>query len=451
MPKVSLFVVASAMFCFFSINEGSAGLLPPHGDICDDGIVSKKLLASYILELNDNKVAKRMIFGDAVLWRSIFTDEPEQFCSAKAVCRRKGLTGKDCNKEIEACVAGQDLAVSNAGTFFDELTIETAKKRAIYTEDAVLVRASAGARARIYFSSPDDRANAIVCTAIDIPAPPPPSVTEKSPFRVRGVSGDLYIDRSSTDAFKSTSQATLTSTGDRSATPTQTLKARAALGYAVQVATTTVAIPYISFYQSITDTFGRPQSTDPASNVAAGVLFSSSFSDSEVNHVIGAKPQYLLNTKDHSEIGSLRLSYTPYTYFSGDTPNLNFFQPISYSPIPLYAQIQFDLRLDAGAYANRGNDPVQRLLNKDFLRSGSRVGFAFTTDPNPNSPSLTLVVAETYLYGFSGTVRNLNIFEASLTYNFNKYVGLTGSYRNGTDEDTAIRVETWIVGLSGRF
>jgi hypothetical protein len=402
------------------------------------------------MELNDNRVAKRMIFGEAALWRLIFTEEPEQFCSAKAVCQRRGLAGKDCTDAIDACVAGQDLAVSNAGAVFDELTLETANKKGTYAEDAGLTRASAGARARIYFSNQDDKANAIVCTAVDTPEPPPPSITEKSLFRVRGVSDDLYIDRSNADAFKSTSQATLTSTGDRTA-HTQTLKTKAALGYAVPINTTTVAIPYISFYQSITDTFGKPQSTDPASNVAAGMLFNSSFSNSVVNNVFGAKPQYLLNTKDHSEIGSLRLSYTPYTYFPGRVPNLNFFQPISYSPIPLYAQIQFDLRLDAGTYQNRGNDPVQRLLNQDYVRSGSRFGLAFTTDPNPNAPSFTLVVAETYLYGFSGTVRNLNIFEASLTYNFNKYLGLSSTYRNGKDEDTAIRVETWMVGLSGRF
>ena len=89
------------------------------------------------------------------------------------------------------------------------------------------------------------------------------------------------------------------------------------------------------------------------------------------------------------------------------------------------------------------------MLNKDFVRSGTRVGLALTTDPN--TPSFTLILAETWLYGFAGTVRNLSIFDASLTYNFNKYVGLTGSYRNGIDEDTAVRVETWLVGLSGRF
>lgn len=450
MPTRSRSLVAFAIVFFFWAHESSAGLLPPHDEICDTGVVSKKLLASYIIDLNTNKVAKKIVFGDAVLWRTIFTEEPEQFCSSKAVCRRKRLTGEDCKKEVEACIAGQDLAVGNAVAFFDELTRETAKKRPTYTADPALAKASAGARARIFFSSPEDGVNSVQCTAVDIPGPPPPSVIEKSPFRVRGVADDLYVDRSSTDAFKSTSQATLTSTGDRSTTPTQTLKARAALGYAFQFGMTT-AIPYISFYQSITDTFGRPQNTDPSSNVAAGMLFTTSTSSAEVNHVISAKPQYLLNTKDHSEIGSLRLIYTPYTYFAGDTPNLNFFQPVIYTPIPVYASILFDLRLDAGAYADRGNNPVQRLLNRDFIRSGSRAGFAITTDPNPNAPSFTLVVAETYLYGFSGTVRNLNIFEASLTFNFNKYVGLTASYRNGTDEDTAIRVETWMVGLSGRF
>src|ERR1700694_4889589 len=142
MRKVFLLFFASAILCLFSINESSAGLLPPHDEICDGGIVSKKLLASYILDLNTNKVAKRMIFGDAVLWRSIFIVEPERFCSSKAVCRRKGLVGDDCKKEIEACVAGQDLAVSNAGAFFDELTLETTKKRATYTADPALTGAA---------------------------------------------------------------------------------------------------------------------------------------------------------------------------------------------------------------------------------------------------------------------------------------------------------------------
>jgi len=286
------------------------------------------------------------------------------------VCRRKGLIGDDCKKEIDACVAGQDQAVTNAGVFFDELTVETTKPKAKYSEAPTLFKATPGARARIYFSSDDDKANKIDCTAFDVMSPPSANAFEKSPFRVRGVADDLYVDRGD-NTFKSTSQASVTFSGDRSTTPTQTLKSKAALGYAYQVNGTTLAIPYFSFYQSITDTFGKVQSTDPASNVAVGMLFTSTVPGDVITQAFSVKPQYLLNTKDRSEIGSMRLSYTPYTYFGGGSPNLNFFQPVSYSPIPLYAEILFDLRLDAGVLRksrNRsGSKSYQQVLRPDRI------------------------------------------------------------------------------------
>jgi hypothetical protein len=455
MSIFSLRCISIFAFCFLYASNGSASLLPlptddasvplpSHDAVCDGGIVSKKRLSKYIIGLTDNgasKTAGDLIYGDPVLWRSIFFTTPEQFCPTKAFCP-KGVD-KKCQDQIDACKSASNQAIVNARALFKQLTKETAKAQPVYKEAASLSNEDADKQAAIYFSSPANIDARIVCTATDIPSPPPP---ETSKFRVRGISDDLYIDRSDEKAFKATSQATLTSTGDRSTTPTQTLKTKGAIGYAFE-GDTIAAIPYFSFYQSVTDTFGKPQSTDPTSNVAAGMLFNSRFSTGQINNVINAKPQFFVNTKDHSEIGSLRLSYTPYTSFL-DSPNLNLFQQLPFFPM-LSAQVQFDLRLDAGTYANRGNDPVQSLLNKDYVRSGTRVGLAFTTDPN--LPSFTLVLAQTYLYGLSGSVRNLSISEASLTYNFNKYVGLTGSYRNGIDEDTAIRVETWMVGLSGRF
>jgi hypothetical protein len=448
MSRILSYFIVFTVFCFFPIGKGSAAALPSHDDICTGGVVSKDLLVNYLIGSNDNKGAQKLVIGHIISGRALFTDE--QLCSANVVCRA-GQKASACDDEVKACTTAQTQAIVDARIFFDALTVETAKKAAaIYTESASLKNTDPDKRAQKFFGAKDSDNSTVCSAANDVNPPPPPSAIEASQFRVRGVSDDLYVDRndkSMDKAFKATSQATLTSTGDRSTNPTQTLKAKAALGYAFDVSGATV-IPYISFYQSITDTFGKPQSTDPTSNVAAGMLFTSSISRGLVNNVFGAKPQYLLNTKDHSEIGSLRLSYTPYTFFAGDTPNLNFFQPIPFLPM-LSADIIFDLRLDAGVYANRGNDPVQSLLNRDFVRSGSRFGLAFTTDPN--TPSFTLILAETCLYGFAGTVRNLNIFDASLTYNFNKYVGLTGTYRNGIDEDTAIRTETWMVGLSGRF
>ena len=216
----------------------------------------------------------------------------------------------------------------NIGKRDDQVTGRLPRSRPLFNT-------AANTQAQVYFSSADDNVNRITCTSVDIPAPAPP---EKSKFRIRGISDDLYIDRSE-ENFKSTSQATLTSTGNRSAIPTQNLKAKAALGYAFEGETITT-IPYVSFYQSITDTFGKPQSTDPASNVAAGMLFTSNVYGL-ISQTISAKPQYLLNTKDHSEIGSLRLIYTPYTGFT-NAPNLNLFQQLPFFPT-LSAQIQFDL------------------------------------------------------------------------------------------------------------
>ncbi|WP_315836056.1 hypothetical protein [Bradyrhizobium prioriisuperbiae] len=167
---------------------------------------------------------------------------------------------------------------------------------------------------------------------------------------------------------------------------------------------------------------------------------------------IAAKPQFLQNTKDHSQIASLTLLYRPFTAFDVSNGGMNLNDP---RPIPFwlsaYAEILFDLRADMGYYTDRGNDPVESLVNRSFGRAGSRVGFALTTDSS--GPSFTLVVAETYLYGFAGSVRNLSFFETSLTYNFDekKYVGLKASYTKGRDEDTALPVQRWLVGLSARY
>lgn len=238
------------------------------------------------------------------LWRTIFTEEPKEFCSADAVCK-KGMGRVACTKAIAACVESQDMAVNAAGTFFDDLTLETSRPRPTYIEGRALLNASSGARARIYFASPDDTTNAITCVAKrDIPSPPPPSSADKSPFRVRGASDDLWIDRGPTE-FKSTSQASITVTGDSSSSiRTQAVKAKAAL---VPISGTTLVIPFVSFNQSIT-TQGKARTIDPTSNVTEGFLATTTIPGEILTQVITAKPQYLTNTKDHSQIASIRIS-----------------------------------------------------------------------------------------------------------------------------------------------
>jgi hypothetical protein len=110
------------------------------------------------------------------------------------------------------------------------------------------------------------------------------------------------------------------------------------------------------------------------------------------------------------------------------------------------------LRNDAGSYADRGNSLAVVAVSKDFERAGTQVGFTLSTDGIANLPSLTLIVMETYLYGFSGYYRHISQFQSSLTYNFpNSYFGMTASYKNGRDEDTAIFAQIWTVGLSAHY
>jgi hypothetical protein len=208
-------------------------------------------------------------------------------------------------------------------------------------------------------------------------------------------------------------------------------------------------VPYVSLFQSLTDTALKPRVFDPNDNVAGGILAQRYFDYGGVSHVFTVKPQYLLYTSNQAELFSVRAIYAPWM----DIPfNINTFRRLDFLPGTPWGQITFNLRSDTGNYANRGNTPAVAALNRDFERAGAQVGFTLTTDGVPNVPSLTLIVTETYLYGFSGFFRHMDLFQSSLTYNFtNSYVGLTASYKHGRDEDTAVTSQAWTIGLSGHY
>jgi hypothetical protein len=302
---------------------------------------------------------------------------------------------------------------------------------------------------RTYFSTSTD--GGIECVGPKSPrVPQSPAAANASPLRVRGVSNDLLIARD-LPSFSSTSQATLTVSGDHTTNQTRNVKAIGAVGYAFTGDLTT-AVPYVSFYQSITDVKGKATSLDSNNFVATGMMFTTTVPGDLLVQTFAAKPQFLENTKDRSQIASLTFVYRPFTAFdvSGGGFNINDPRPLPFWP-SAYAEILFDFRGNFGQYTDRGIDPVQRLLNQDYARAGAHFGFSITTDST--GPSFTLTVVETYLHGFSGSVRNLDLFEASLTYNFDekKYVGLKASYTKGRNEDTALPVQSWLVGLSARY
>jgi hypothetical protein len=449
---VSAASTASVVFLFHAASA-AAGLLPAQGDICSaipasgqSTTVSKRLVANYVL--TGNTAAIKRLFGDPV-WNSIFTQEDEQFCATSAVCR--GVTGDACKKEVDACKLSRASAVIGAENLLAGLAVDASSKDPSFRMSPALANLETAARMRTYFATASD--GGIECVAPkSAKASQSPAAADSSPLRVRGLSNDLLYDRSNASAFSAASQATFSVTGDHStATQSETFKVTGAVGYAFQTSLAEV-VPYVSFNQSITDVTGKPSSTDPTSFVAGGMMFTATVPGDVLVQTISAKPQYLENTKDHSQIDSMTLIYKPYTGFdvSNGGFNLNDWRPLPFWH-SAYGQVLFDLRSDLGQYTDRGDNPVQRLLNQSYARAGTHVGFSLTTDPA--GPSFTLTVEETYLYGFAGSVRNLDLFHTQLTYNFDakKYVGITASYSKGRNEDTALPTQTWTVGLSAKY
>jgi hypothetical protein len=115
------------------------------------------------------------------------------------------------------------------------------------------------------------------------------------------------------------------------------------------------------------------------------------------------------------------------------------------------AQFLFDLRADLGAYTRRGDAPFI-LQNRDLARLGTKSGFALSTTP-ANLPTFVFTATETYLYGFSGSLRHLTLFETALTMSLDphNYYGVTLGYTNGFNEDTAARSQTWTFGFSAHL
>jgi hypothetical protein len=424
--------------------------LPQHDLICARGTVSKRQLATLLLVNAKNYDAILAISRGPELWHTIFTDD--DFCKTPSNCAKD--SGSDACKAAAKCTIAKSIAVHAAYSFFTSANAETKRPNASYIESPKLQALSRNVSKQIslYFLDPRDTADPISCTTEKVrtaqPAFDPTKDAVLSKVRIRGLSDDLYVDRS-LPAFKGTTSATGTYTVDTTGARTTNLRTTGAIGYAIDSIPQTQIVPYLSFYQSNSRTAGKPRVLDMNDNVAGGILLQRYFDYDGTSHVFSVKPQYLFNTTTQAELGSVRAIYAPWI----DIPvNINTFRQLDFLPGSPWAQILFNLRGDFGSFTNRGNTPAVVATNRDFARAGAQIGFALTTDGVPNVPSLTLIVTETYLHGFSGYYRSMDLFQASLTYNIvNNYVGITASYKKGRDEDTAVMSEVWTLGLSAHY
>jgi len=423
--------------------------LPQPEKVCLNGFVVKRALATVLLTNAKNTDAIEAVSLRPELWHTLFTDD--SFCHVPPSCTPNSTT--DACKAAAKCTSYKSKAVQAAISFFTLLNDEIKRPHPYYNESSGLRNAANVAdQISLYFRDPENSVNGITCTGAPAPKTPEAFDPTKDPIlskiRIRGASDDLNYDRAQL-GFKGTTSAAASYSADTSAAPTYTTKINGAIGYAFDSIPQTLIVPYLSTYQSVTQVSPKAPVESPIDNVAGGILVQHYFDYAGVSHVFSVKPQYLDNTTTHAELGSLRAIYTPWM----DIPfNLNTFRQLSFLPGSPWGEIMFNLRGDFGSYANRGNTAAVVAVNEDFSRAGTQVGFALSSDGVPNVPSLTLIVSETYLYGFSGFYRNISQFQANLTYNFpNSYFGMTASYKNGRDEDTAVLAQIWTVGLSAHY
>jgi hypothetical protein len=445
--------------------QSSYALAQNHQQICvpsvingkNVSIVSKEKLAKAILIQNADAQAL-YINADAQAsntkyqpqWRRIFTDP--DFCGNNPGCLSKNpKTGKIDDSAAQMTLGQLRFALPNF--------IQTQTTNGTYYSTA---RPTIGTD----YLFGDDKVNPIYCVGSELPpvAKAAPGISG-GPIRLRLSSDDLNIDASQKDAFKGLKPATASVTRDGVANKTS-YAAQASLGYAIPLDFaapqsaqyfSAEVVPYLSTMQSSSKVDGKAATYGDTNNLAIGALFDANVTfvgTSSVNNVFMAKPQYLWNTRDQSEIASVKFIWQPWTQNlvgSVPLPTINTPFPLGSAIDGYYAQILFDLRFDSGTYTNRGIIPATIGQHTSFDRGGSMFGFAVSTPAL--GPYVTLNVTETLLEGFAGQVPYISLFQAAVTYNFDSTgnIGLTFQYKNGRDEDTAEYAQTYTLGLAAKF
>lgn len=162
---------------------------------------------------------------------------------------------------------------------------------------------------------------------------------------------------------------------------------------------------------------------------------------------IALTPLYLTDTRFRSDIGTFKFRYSPTLAEDASLP-LGFYENYA----GLLAQLEFDLLSDVGRVFDAGGNPD---LGDDdnFFRVGARLGIRVRGAPGSLLERIELDLSNRYLYNLDGRPRDLNLFQASLSYlfpNVDNYK-LSFGYTSGRTEDTLTDVHFWSMQLGVRF
>jgi hypothetical protein len=277
------------------------------------------------------------------------------------------------------------------------------------------------------------------------------SVFSVERIRVRGTPDTLTSDRSS-DSFQTADAATV-SFSYNGQTNTRTDILQAAVGYDILPNTdpNKAIVLYAATNRNITTVSGSP-SANNIEYADLGLAFGYTWIGNEAGNVLSGTPHYLLNLIDDSRLFGLHVVDQP--ILTGHDFRLNWFYFVGANGDPnsadhwLEIAPLFDLRADADFYTDRGSAP---LTNQDYFRAGSRFGGQVNL---PKFFHSSITVADTWMYGFTGSQQQLNDFQASWTVNLDpeqKYFGLSFSYKIGRIEATGQKEQIWLISLTGKY
>jgi hypothetical protein len=267
--------------------------------------------------------------------------------------------------------------------------------------------------------------------------------------RVRGTPDSLLIGRNQKTAFAGADKASISFSYDGTK-KTQTDVVQGTIGYALALGSQNdEVVLYGALNRNVSDTKGAPLKLN-TNYYDLGAVFKfvnvvGSDNDPWLN-VFSGRPHFLVNEIDHSRQVGITFVDKPIVNSIGLNFNLTKFDDDTDKRDYLFSLL-FDLRGDANFYTDRGTTPA---TNLDYLRIGTKFGAVASI----NSLNSDISVTDTWMYGPVGSLRQLNDFQASWTYNFDpetKYFGLSLSYKIGRIEATGQPEQGWMIALTGKY
>ena len=423
---------------------GAASTNPAQKDVCADGRLDRERLAIFVL---DTQGVTRQLEAWAEAHRDgRYATARQQVAGEEGICDASGLCTPEMARKVSAA---QDTI---ADVLRDDRTFDN--PRAISEPAAFLTDGTVSVACRTLGGAPVEMAGVgTKPRKLDLP------------IRVRGTPASLIFLRGGGD-FKTADKATL-SFSDDGITDKRSTKLVGVLGYPISLRSVVAPgqyafaelIPYVGINKNTSRVTGKDR-TVTTDNWRLGALLTYRATQtfnagtprySVLYHVLGARPEYLFNDKDGSQVASVNLTYMPViNSIPGLGIGLNAYRPldrartdfISVRPI-------IDLRLNGGTFTRRGDRPAQDA--RDFVRFGSQFGLALSHD-DPNLP-IDLAVTETYLLGLAGEPGELSQFKSVLSVAFDpdRYFGVDISYVRGRREDLADRERLWSIGFTLKY